>query len=83
MSDNFDLAELTKDLSADEAMEFISSTLTQDAVQKFKSKKKQTSLQANYEAEIAAIPSNSPHYTKIQKVSAIKAKYRRAGLEVY
>jgi hypothetical protein len=83
---SFDLAELTKGMTQEEAMEFVASTLTPEAAEKFKASKKASSvsaLQKQYDAEMEKLPKGLSSPALVRKVSEIKAKYRRLGLQVF
>lgn len=83
MKDGFDLSKLTEGMSPDEAMDFVSSTLTPDAVAKYKASKRDATLKGKYDADIEKYTKGLNGAMKIRKISEIKRQYRSLGLEIY
>jgi hypothetical protein len=84
MSEEFDLTKLTEGMSPAEAMEFVQSVLTPEAKQAFVAKRKTNQLQAQYQKEINSLDTRGlPMQIRIKRMTEIKKKYRRQGLEVY
>lgn len=78
----FDLTKITEGMTPEEGIEFISSLLTKEAATKFIANKRGAALKERYDKEMATVTNDLGQFAKINKMSAIKSKYRKLGLDV-
>ena len=82
-SEGFDLEEVAKGMSPAELTEFLKKQLTPEAAQAYLKEKRGNQLKVEYDKEMAGVKANLSTYAKLQRMSAIKAKSRAKGLEVF
>lgn len=77
------LEDVVKGMTPQQAMEFLKKQLTPEKAQAFLKEEGVNQLKAAYDAEMAKVSDRLPQYLKLKRMTEIKSKYRKQGLQVY